>query len=101
MTRTLLASLLLALAPLAAHAADAVPKLDCHQPTPPPKNGPSKAQVDAYNTALPKYRDCIQQYVKARSDDAKKYSALSQDNAKAANDAIEQFNSFVKRVSNR
>lgn len=77
------------------------PALHCQKPTPPPKNKPTRAQVDRYNQVLPKYRACIQAYVSERSADAKKYSELSQANAKAANTAIEQFNALVKEVGGK
>lgn len=77
------------------------PALHCHKPMPPPKKNPTKAQVDSYNKALPKYRSCIQAYVSARSSDAQKYSKLSEANAKAANAAIEQFNALVKEVGGK
>lgn len=77
-----------------------VPAAHCQQPTPPPKQGASAPQIDAYNKALPKYRKCIQSYVAARTDDAKKYSALAQQNSQAATKAVNEFNSFVKSVNN-
>lgn len=103
MNNALLARLGLALAitlapALALAAAAQPPALDCHQPTPPPKKGASAPQVVAYNKALPKYRKCIQAYVGARTADAQKYTKLAQANAKAANEAVEVFNAFVKKV---
>ncbi len=102
MTKILAIALVTALLPLTAYAAgDGIqpPALHCQKPTPPAKAKPTKAQVNRYNKELPKYRSCIQTYVSARSSDARKYSALSQANAKAANAAIAQFNALVKEVN--
>lgn len=104
MKRILAFTLAAALLPALAYADSGntqPPALHCHRPTPPSKNKPTKEQVDSYNKALPEYRSCIQAYVSARSSDAKKYSQLSEANAKAANAAIEQFNTLVKEVGGK
>lgn len=76
-----------------------IPRLDCHKPAVPPRSNPTPAQVEAYNKALPAYRKCIERYVSDRSAAAKKYSNLAQENAKAANEAIRQFNALVKKAA--
>ncbi|HEU0197902.1 MAG TPA: hypothetical protein VFQ88_11920 [Nevskiaceae bacterium] len=97
----LVASLALLLPALASAASPPVPALDCVQPTPPPVHGASAPQIVAYNQALPKYRACIQAYVKARGEDMKHYEALAQASSKAATDAVTSFNAFVKSVNDR
>lgn len=92
---------LLLLPVLALAATPSVPAPHCQQPTPPPKQGASAPQIDAYNKALPKYRKCIEDYVTERTDDAKKYSALAQANSKAATQAVNEFNDFVKSVNDK
>jgi len=104
MKRIFALALAIALLPALTHADSGnaqPPVLHCQKPTPPPKHKPTRAQVDSYNQVLPKYRACIQAYVSERNADAKKYSELSQANAKAANTAIEQFNALVKEVGGK
>ena len=104
MKRIFALALVAALLPTLAYADNGnaqPPALHCQKPPPPPKNKPTRAQVYRYNQVLPKYRVCIQAYVSERSADAKKYSELSQANAKAANTAIEQFNALVKEVGGK
>ena len=79
-------------------AAAKIPRLYCHKPVVPPTTNPTAAQVDAYNKSLPEYRRCIERYVAYRSAAARKYSELAQENAKAANAAIRQFNELVKEA---
>lgn len=89
----------LAFPSLALAAAPAVPALSCQAPQPPPAKGASAPQIDAYNDALPKYRQCVQDYVNARTAEAEKYSALANANSEAANKAVEQYNNFVKAAA--
>ncbi|TAM11573.1 MAG: hypothetical protein EPN72_10915 [Nevskiaceae bacterium] len=90
----------LALPTLASAATSAVPAASCQPPKSPPANGASAPQIDAYNNALPKYRQCVQDYVNARTADAEKYTALAKTNSEAANAAVEQYNKFVKSANN-
>lgn len=84
---------------VAAAEAPTVPEMNCPQPAPLPEKGVSTQQVDAYNKALPEYRQCVQTYVDARTADAKRYSELTQANNKAAEAAVAEFNRFAKQVS--
>lgn len=88
--------LLLLLAAATQAASAKIPRLDCHKPAVPSASHPTASQIEAYNKALPGYRKCIERYVSDRSLAAKKYSKLAQENAKAANNAIRQFNELVK-----
>lgn len=84
---------------VSSHAATTkIPRLNCHKPVVPTKSNPTAAQVEAYNKALPKYRKCIERYVSDRSTAAKQYSELAQENARAADMAIRQFNALVKQA---
>lgn len=73
-----------------------IPPLDCHKPVVPSASNPTATQVETYNKDLPRYRQCIKRYVSDRSSAARLYSKLAQQNAKAANNAIRQFNEVVK-----
>lgn len=93
--RTLAASILLApcavLADDAATATPQIPPPDCHKPVMP--SGVRRADdTSDFDAKVQKYQACIQNYANTQNAIAKAY-------IKAANDAIESFNAYIKQVN--
>lgn len=64
----------------------------------PPRIRPRPEDLDRFDHQLAAYRECVEQYIKARSGEIKHDNALARANADAANAVVQKLNDLMKQI---